>query len=122
MPYYHSPILYIIHCKKWKDSQYLRLYISELNSKMVCFIFGKNILNIRSLSYNNLKRVHLKFSTCRSTLRQNTYIHTISFILNNYEMRMSILHAYLSVLQLPVYIDLSFCNVTRQIRNRMSDI
>ena len=71
MPYYHSPILYIIHCKKWKYSQYLRLYISELNSKMVCFLFGKTILNIRSLSYKNLKRVHHKFSMCRSTLSSN---------------------------------------------------
>ena len=68
MPYYHPPIFYIIYCKNWKWSQYLRLYISELNSKMVWFLFGKIILRLSSLSYKSLKRVHHKFLTCRSTL------------------------------------------------------
>ena len=66
--YYHPPILYIFHCKNWKYRQYLKLFISELNSKMLCFLFGKIILKNRSLSYINLKRAHHKIPTCRSTL------------------------------------------------------
>ena len=72
---------YSLHNLLWKleiqsisEALYLR---TEFENDM--FLFGKIIFKLRSLFYKNLKRLHHKFSTCRSTLIRFIWDHYYDF-------------------------------------------